>query len=420
MALKGNSIVAQSGGPTAVINASACGVVQECMKHSDIEGIYGAINGVLGILNEEILDFRDESPSDIEGLKYTPAAALGSCRYKLRSLEDSKEDYARIMEVFKAHNIRYFFYIGGNDSMDTADKIGFLAKDMDYEMRVMGIPKTVDNDLAFTDHCPGYGSVAKFNAVAVMEAGRDTDAIYTTDTCTIIEAMGRNAGWIAAATALAKREEGDAPHLIYMPETVFSKERFVEDCKDVLAKFGRILIVAGEGLKDKDGNYITAASGEFARDSFGHVQLGGVADILKQIVESEVKVKARYNKLGTCQREAMHFASKTDRDEAYLCGQMAVKHAVEEDITGKMVSLVRESGEPYRCTTGLVNLAEVANAEKPVPRKWINERGNFVTEDLIRYAAPLIQGEVEVPIQNGLPKYVRLNRKPIPKKCAQR
>jgi 6-phosphofructokinase 1 len=420
MVLKGNAIVAQSGGPTAVINASACGVVQECLKHSAIEGIYGAINGVLGILNEEIFDFREESPSDIEGLKYTPAAALGSCRYKLKSIEDSREDYNRIMEVFQAHNIRYFFYIGGNDSMDTADKIGFLAKEMDYEMRVMGIPKTVDNDLAFTDHCPGYGSVAKFNAVAVMEAGRDTDAIYTADTCTIYEAMGRNAGWIAAATALARREKEDAPHLIYMPETAFSRKQFVEDCKEVLSRYGRVFIVAAEGLKDKDGNYITAATGEFAKDSFGHVQLGGVAEILRQIIESDVKVKARWNKLGTCQREAMHFASKTDGDEAYLCGQSAVKHAVEEDVTGKMVSLVRESDEPYRCTTGLVGVADVANAEKPVPREWINERGNFVTGKFIRYATPLIQGEVEVPIENGLPKYIRLQRKPIAKKCPPR
>ncbi len=420
MALKGNCIVAQSGGPTAVINASACGVVQECFRHGHIEGVYGAINGVLGILNEEIFDFREESPEDIEGLKYTPAAALGSCRYKLRSLEDSREDYSRIMEVFEAHNIRYFFYIGGNDSMDTADKITGLSTEMGYEMRVMGIPKTVDNDLAFTDHCPGYGSIAKYNAAAVMEAGRDTDAIYTTDTCTIFEAMGRNAGWIAAATALARREEQDAPHLIYMPETAFTMESFVRDCEDVLSKHGRLFIVAGEGLKDASGEYITAATGEFAKDSFGHVQLGGVAEILRQIVEKEVKVKARWNKLGTCQREAMHFASKTDRDEAYLCGQMAVKHAVEEDITGKMVSLVRHSDEPYRCGTGLATLSEVANAEKPVPREWINEAGNFVTAEFIRYARPLIGGEVAVPIENGLPKYIRLKRKPIPKKCPSR
>ncbi len=420
MALKGNCIVAQSGGPTAVINASACGVVQEAMKHREIEGIYGAINGVLGIFNEEIFDFRDESPWDIEGLKYTPAAAFGTCRYKLKSIEASRADYARIMEVFKAHNIRYFFYAGGNDSMDTADKITRLAKEMNYEMRVMGIPKTVDNDLAFTDHCPGYGSVAKFNAVAVMEAGRDTDAIYTSDTCTIYEAMGRNAGWIAGATALAKTDEEDAPHLIYMPEAAFCIEQFVTDCKEVLRRFGRLFIVAGEGLKDKEGKYLLAADGAFAKDAFGHVQLGGVADILRQLVETQVKVKARYNKLGTCQREAMHFASKTDRDEAYMCGQMAVKYAVEQDVSGKMVSLVRESDSPYRCTTGLVDLAAVANAEKPVPREWINETGNFVTDEFIRYARPLIQGEVAVPIENGLPKYVRLKRRPIPKKCPPR
>jgi len=420
MGLKGNCIVAQSGGPTAVINASACGVVQESMKHEETEAIYGAINGILGILNEEIFDFREESPSDIEGLMYTPAAAFGTCRYKLKGIEASREDYARIMEVFKAHNIRYFFYAGGNDSMDTADKINFLAKEMGYQLRVIGIPKTVDNDLAFTDHCPGYGSVVKFNATAVMEAGRDTDAIYTTDTCTIYEAMGRNAGWIAGGTALARREEEDAPHLIYMPEVPFSIKQFVADCKDVLRRFGRLFIVAGEGLKDRDGNYITAATGEFAKDSFGHVQLGGVAEILRQIVESEVKVKARWNKLGTCQREAMHFASRTDRDEAYLCGEMAVKYAVEENITGKMVSLVRESDEPYRCSTGLAVLADVANAEKPVPREWINEAGNFVTEEFIRYARPLIQGEVRVPVESGLPKYIRLRRKPIPRKCPRR
>ncbi|MHC4194005.1 MAG: 6-phosphofructokinase, partial [Planctomycetota bacterium] len=341
MSSKPSAIVAQSGGPTAVINSSACGVVQEAMKSGKIGRVIGAINGILGVLKEELFDISAEKSETVEALKRTPAAAIGSCRYKLKSLEDSKADFERILDVFKAHDIHYFFYAGGNDSMDTADKVNKLAAEAGYELVCMGVPKTVDNDLAYTDHCPGYPSVAKYVATCAMEAGRDTEALYTADTCSIMEVMGRNAGWIAAATGLAARCAEDAPHLVYMPEAAFSFDKFVSDVKEVYKELGRVFIVAGEGLKDDKGDYVTADSGAFSKDSFGHVQLGGVGDMLKAVVEKEVGIKARFNKSGTNQRSAMHFASLTDVNEAYMCGQMAVRYALEGE-NGKMVTLVRE------------------------------------------------------------------------------
>ena len=416
MSSRPNAIVAQSGGPTAVINSSACGVIQEAMKSGKIGSVIGAINGVLGVLGEDLFDISAEKPQTIEALKQTPAAAVGSCRYKLKSLEKSKEDFDRVLEVFKAHNIRYFFYAGGNDSMDTADKVNKLAADAGYELVCMGIPKTVDNDLAFTDHCPGYPSVAKYVATCAMEAGRDTEALYTTDTCTILEVMGRNAGWIAAATGLAHRSEEDAPHLVYMPEAGFAWDRFVSDVEDVLKRWDRVFIVAGEGLKDDNGEYITADSGAFSKDSFGHVQLGGVADMLKAVIEKEVKIKARFNKLGTNQRSAMHFASLADVNEAYMCGQMAVRNALE-GVNGKMVTLVREEGPQYKCTTGLAELRDVANGEKKVPKEFINDRGNHITDACRDYIRPLIRGEAPINIaDDGLPVFMRFERKPLEKK----
>jgi len=415
--LKGNCIVAQSGGPTTVINSSLCGVAEEAKKHKCIKGIYAALNGILGVLREEIFDLRKEKASTIKALRQTPAAAAGSCRYKLKSLEENQEDYDRILEVFEAHDIRYFFYAGGNDSMDTAAKLKTLAEKTGYELRVMGVPKTIDNDLAYTDHCPGYGSVAKYIATTTMEAGRDTEALYTTDTCTALETMGRNAGWIAAAAGMARRTEEDAPHLVYVPEVVFDVDKFVADVKKVLAKFGRCFIAASEGIKDADGNYIAEIGGSFGKDSFGHRQLGGVADALRQIVEERVGVKCRSNKLGTCQRNAMHFASKTDSDEAYLVGQQAVRLAVQ-GTSGYMVALVRKSESPYRCTTGLAPLQKVANGEKPVPRSWINREGNHITDRMRRYIAPLIRGEVPIKVgRDGLPVFMRFEKHFLPKLC---
>lgn len=417
MSTKPNAIVAQSGGPTTVINASAAGVIQQVLKAPDnkINRIFGATNGILGVLKEDLFDLGAETPETIEAMKRTPAAAVGSCRYKLKSLDESRADYERILDVFKAHDIHYFFYIGGNDSMDTADKVNKLAKETGYDLVSMGVPKTIDNDLACTDHCPGYGSVAKYVATCAMEAGKDTEALYTTDTCTILEVMGRNAGWIAAATGLASRCPEDAPHLIYLPESAFSFEKLVKDVKKVLKEFNRVFIVAGEGLKDENGNYITADSGEFSKDSFGHAQLGGVAEMLKAVIEKEVGIKARVNKLGTNQRSAMHFASLTDINEAYLCGQMAVKHALEGE-NGKMVTLIREEGTEYKCTTGLAELSEVANGEKMMPAEFINAEGNHITDAMRDYIRPLVQGQAPVTIGvDGLPMFMRFERKALKK-----
>ena len=416
MKSKANAIVAQSGGPTAVINSSVCGVIQEAIKSGRISRVIGATNGILGVLSEDLFDISAEKPQTIKALRQTPSAAIGSCRYKLKSLEESKADFDRILDVFKAHNIHYFFYAGGNDSMDTADKVNNLAADAGYELICMGIPKTVDNDLAFTDHCPGYPSVAKYVATCAAEAGRDTEALYTHDTCTILEVMGRNAGWIAAATGLAVTCPEDAPHLIYLPEAGFSWDKFVGDVKEVLKSLGRVFIVAGEGLKDNKGKYITADSGVFAKDAFGHVQLGGVGDMLKAVIEKEVGIKARFNKPGTNQRTAMHFASLTDVNEAYMCGQMAVRYAMK-GINGKMVTLVRQAGPKYKCTTGLAELRDVANGEKKVPPEFINDRGNHITDAMRSYVRPLVQGEAPVKIgKDGLPVFMRFERKPLKKK----
>ncbi len=403
--MKGNCIVAQSGGPTAVINASACGVIQEAMKHKEITGVYAAHNGILGVLNERIFDLGREEPAAIEGLKVSPASALGSCRYKVKSAED----FDKILAVFKKYNIRYFFYIGGNDSQDTADRVNNLASDQGYELRCVGVPKTIDNDLACTDHCPGYGSVIKYLATMTMEAGRDTEALYTADTVNVIEAMGRNAGWIAAGTALAKRDEEDAPHIILLPEAPFDAQGFKDKVDNLLSTIGRAVIVVSEGTKNGDGTYIAEQKGDFAKDSFGHTQLGGAANYIKELVEREVKVKARFAIPSTIQRNGIHFASLTDSKEAYLAGKRAVELAVQ-GVSGKMVTLERVSDDPYLCRTGEAKLADVANGEKFLPREWISDDGFFVTEEFIKYALPLIQGEVRPLIEDGLPKFIRFKK----------
>ncbi len=403
--MKGNCIVAQSGGPTAVINASACGVIQEAMKHKEITGVYAAHNGILGVLNERIFDLGKEEPAAIEGLKVSPASALGSCRYKVKSAED----FDKILAVFKKYNIRYFFYIGGNDSQDTADRVNNLASDQGYELRCVGVPKTIDNDLACTDHCPGYGSVIKYLATMTMEAGRDTEALYTADTVNVIEAMGRNAGWIAAGTALAKRDEEDAPHIILLPEAPFDAQGFKDKVDNLLSTIGRAVIVVSEGTKNGDGTYIAEQKGDFAKDAFGHTQLGGAANYIKELVEREVKVKARFAIPSTIQRNGIHFASLTDSKEAYLAGKRAVELAVQ-GVSGKMVTLERVSDDPYLCRTGEAKLADVANGEKFLPREWISDDGFFVTDGFIKYARPLIQGEVRPLIEDGLPKFIRFKK----------
>jgi ATP-dependent phosphofructokinase / diphosphate-dependent phosphofructokinase len=417
-ALKGKAIVAQSGGPTTVINASAAGVIQDCLANRDVfTGLYGSLNGVLGILTEDLFDLASEDPAQIDLLKRSPASALGSCRHKLKDLDTDRADYERILEVFEAHDIRYFFYIGGNDSMDTAAKLGQLARESDYEMVALGIPKTIDNDLACTDHCPGYGSVAKYNATSVMEAGRDTDALYTHDTCTIHEVMGRNAGWIAASTGLARRHDDEAPHIILLPEVPFVTEKFVDDVRRCITDYKRCFITCAEGVQTPDGQYLADAGGQFSKDSFGHTQLGGAADAVRAIVESQVGIKARTNRPGTAQRVAMHFASKTDADEAYLAGQAAVAAAMD-NVSGKMVTLIRnDDPDRYVCSTGLADLEDVANGEKLLPDEFINANGTGITEAFARYALPLIQGQAPLEVaDDGLPRYARLDRTPVAKR----
>jgi ATP-dependent phosphofructokinase / diphosphate-dependent phosphofructokinase len=403
--LVGNVLVGQSGGPTSVINASVAGIVAEALNHESIEEIYGGLNGVLGILQEDLVDLAAESQQQIRALRHTPGAALGTCRYKLKQ----QADFERVLEVFKAHNIRYFFYIGGNDSQDTADKISKLAAEQGYELRVIGVPKTIDNDLPGTDHCPGYGSVIKYLAMTVREIACDNEAMGQGDLVSIVEVMGRSAGWIAAGTALAKRRDHphDAPHLILLPEVPFSQEKVLEDVKRVLKRERYCLIVVAEGLVDADGNYLAADS---ATDAFGHAKLGGAGEALAEIIETGIpNAKVRVARPGLIQRAAAHAASKTDVDEAFLAGQAAVKAAIAGE-TDKMVTLVRGETEHYTVETGLAPLSEIANGTKKLPREWINEDMVSMNFQFLRYAQPLIQGEVTVPYDTGVPTYARLDK----------
>ncbi len=403
--LVGNVLVGQSGGPTAVINASVEGVIAEALNHGCIEEIYGSLNGVLGILNEDFIDLAAESQQTIRALRHTPGAALGTCRYKLKK----QADFERVLEVFKAHNIRYFFYAGGNDSQDTADKISKLAQQQGYELRVIGIPKTIDNDLPVTDHCPGYGSVIKHVATTVREMACDHEGMGQHDLVSILEVMGRNAGWIAAGASLAKRRDHphDPPHIILLPEVAFSPEKFVADVQRVLKREKYCLVVVGEGLVDADGNYVSAAE---ATDAFGHAQLGGAAEYLQGLVEQNLPgVKARTAKLGIAQRAAAHGGSKTDADEAFMAGEAAVEAAVRGE-TDKMVTLVRGDSDHYTCETGLAPLADIANGVKKLPREWINEDGVSMNFQFVRYATPLVQGETPLAYDNGLPTFAKLEK----------
>ncbi len=386
--LKGNLIVGQSGGPTAVINSSLAGVVLEALEHEAVEEIYGMVHGVEGLLREEIIDLGRQSASVIAGLRSTPSAALGSCRHKL-----GESDYERLLEVLAAYGIRYFLYIGGNDSADTAWRLGRLAADRGYELRVMSVPKTIDNDLAATDHCPGYGSVSRWLAEAVRDAGLDTEAIGVVDTVKVIETMGRNTGWITASTALARDHADAAPHLIYLPERPFSRDRFLADVDRVHRKLGHVVVTVCEGLKDESGSYLSASGTAVDTDRFGHKQLGGVAGVLCEMVGEGLGIKARWDKPGTIQRVSMLAASPVDLEEAFAVGRAAVRHAVEGQ-GGMMVTLVRESSEPYRWTTGLAPLQSVANAERRVPDEFIAPEGNDVTAAFLDYARPLIGPEL--------------------------
>ena len=403
--LIGNILVGQSGGPTSVTNASLAGIVSEALNHESIEEIYGGLNGVLGILQEEIVDLASESQQQVRALRHTPGAALGTCRYKLKK----QQDFERVLEVFKAHNIRYFLYIGGNDSQDTADKISKLAQQQGYELRVIGVPKTIDNDLTGTDHCPGYGSVVKYLSTTIREIACDNEAMGQGDLVSIVEVMGRSAGWIAAGTALAKRRDHphDPPHIILLPEVPFNQEKVLEDVRRVLKRERFCMIVVAEGLVDADGNYLAADS---ATDAFGHARLGGAGEALGEIIETGIpNAKVRVARPGLIQRAAAHAASKTDVDEAFLAGQAAVRAAIAGE-TDKMVTLVRGETEHYTVETGLAPLSEIANGTKKLPREWINEDLISMNFQFLRYAQPLIQGEVVLPYDTGVPVYAKLDK----------
>ena len=420
--LNGNLLVAQSGGPTSVINASIAGVITEAGHHECVEEIYGGLNGILGILNEELVDIGDESSRSIEGLKHTPAAALGTCRYKInfdKHPEQAAKDMDRLFEVFAAHNIRYFFYVGGNDSQDTAHKVHLEAIKRGYEIRVMGVPKTIDNDLPKTDHCPGYGSVVKYNCATVMEVGMDVGSMATDDgSCCIIEVMGRAAGWIAAGTILAKQgDPARAPHIILLPEIPFDEAKFLAKVQETIAAYKYCIVVCGEGVKDASGEEIGADKTRL--DAFGHPVLAGASEKLKEIVQNKLQLKTRTVLLGYAQRAAGHFASLTDMEEAFACGGAAV-HGAMQGKSGFMPKIVRTSAKPYDWVVELEPLENIANVEHLIPADWIQEDGFLPNEKFVDYVAPLIVGEVPVPTENGLPKYVTLAKVPVEKKLPPR
>lgn len=422
--LVGNLLVAQSGGPTCAINASLAGVVREAGRHECIEEIYGGLNGILGILNENLVDLNEERSKTIEGLLYTPAAALGTCRYKIdfkRKPEQAARDMDRLFEVFAAHNIRYFFYAGGNDSQDTSHKIHEEAVKRGYDLRVIGVPKTIDNDLPHTDSCPGYGSVIKYNATTVMEVGIDVGSMATDDgSCCIIEVMGRSAGWIAAGTVLAKRgNPANPPHVVLLPEIRYDIDAVMARIKEIVATLGYCVIVVGEGIRNQKGEEIGADTSRL--DAFGHPVLAGAAEKIKQYIQGKLNTKTRTVLLGYAQRAAEHHASLTDINNAFAVGAAAVRAAVAGQ-SGFMVKIVRVTQPDGSVTwdTGLQPLGDIANVENFVPRDWISEDGMLPNEKFVEYARPLIEGEVKVPFEGGLPKYVTLEKTPVEKKLSPR
>jgi ATP-dependent phosphofructokinase / diphosphate-dependent phosphofructokinase len=421
--LVGNLLVAQSGGPTAVINASVAGVIHEAGRHPEvIEEIYGACNGILGILNEQLIDILEEKSSAIEGLKHTPAAALGTCRYKLdfkKKPERAARDMDRLFEVFAAHNIRYFFYAGGNDSQDTSHKIHEEAVKRGYDLRIIGVPKTIDNDLPHTDYCPGYGSVIKYNSTTVLEVGLDVASMATDDgSCCIIEVMGRSAGWIAAGTVLAKRgDPTNPPHIILLPEIRYNIDTVLAKIKETVDTYRYCVVVVGEGIKNEKGEELGADKTRL--DAFGHPVLAGAAEKLKEYVQGKLNTKTRTVLLGYAQRAAAHLASLTDVNNAFACGETAVRAAVDEK-SGYMVKITRtvQPDGSIKWGTDLQPLGDVANVEHMIPRDWISEDGFLPGQKFVEYALPLIQGESIPPTEAGLPKFVILQKVMVEKKLA--
>ncbi len=405
-ALKGSCIIGQSGGPTSVINSSAYGVIRTALDNENITRVFGAAHGIKGVLNDQLYDMGEEDAKELELLMNTPSSELGSCRYKMADPDSDDTDYQRILEIFKKYNVRYFFYNGGNDSMDTCDKISRFMDKSGWECRVMGVPKTIDNDLYNTDHCPGFASAAKYIATSCAEIYKDA-RVYDTGMVCIVEIMGRHAGWLTAASALAGTI-GCGPDLIYLPETDFDMDRFVADVERVYKERGNCLVAVSEGVHYADGRFVSEAKTS-ATDGFGHAQLGGLASLLAAVIKDRLNVKVRGIELSLLQRCAAHAASAVDVNEAFMAGKIAVESAVAGE-TGKMVAFKRAGCGEYKCEYVLVPLTSVANYEKKVPAEWITPDGTGVTQDFIDYALPLIQGSVDRPTENGMPRYARLKK----------
>ena len=418
MSKKPNAFYAQSGGVTSVINASASGVIEAARENRDRIGkVYAGRNGIIGALEEDLIDTSKESASAIRALRQTPAGAFGSCRHKLKSLEDNRAEYERLIEVFRAHNIRYFFYNGGGDSADTCLKVSQLSDTLGYPIQAIHVPKTIDNDLPHTDNSPGFGSVAKYVAISTREAALDVASMCASSTKVfILEVMGRHAGWIAAAAGLAAEQEGDAPHCILFPEIAFDKAKFLARVQRSVKRYGYCVVVASEGAQTADGKFLSDAG---LRDAFGHAQLGGLAPALAGMVKDELGLKYHWAVADYLQRSARHIASQTDLDQAYAVGRAAVEMA----LAGKnavMPSIQRGKGKRYSWRVGEAPLAEVANVEKKMPRSFISRDGFGITDAAREYLAPLIAGEAYPDYRGGLPSYVRLKNTPVARKLRKR
>ena len=413
-----NAFYAQSGGVTAVINASACGLIETARTHRQHIGkVFAGRNGIIGALREDLIDTSKESARAIAGLRSTPSGAFGSCRYKLKSLEQNRAEYERLIDVFRAHDIGYFFYNGGGDSADTCLKVSQLSESMGYPLQAIHIPKTVDNDLPLTDTCPGFGSVAKYVAVSTLEAGLDVASMCETSTKVfILEVMGRHAGWIAAAAGLAARNAGEPPHLILFPEIAFDRERFLRKVAQAVKRHGYCVVVASEGTQDADGNFLADAG---TTDAFGHKQLGGVAPTLASMVKQALGYKYHWALADYLQRAARHVASGTDVEQAYAVGKAAVELAVAGR-NAVMVTIERGRGKRYRWSTGEAPLSKVANTEHKLPRDFITRDGFGITDKARAYLQPLIAGEDYPVYRDGIPEYTRLKMVAVPRRLKTR